>query len=82
MYFFLPAESLTSTMQLLAGDHIAQDVSVGLTRFLPAELQGIRAQGSEDQGARGTGSAQSKWRAYTERWHRQQNKNIATLVGD
>lgn len=62
-------ESLTSTMQLLAGDYIAQDVSVGFTWFLPAELQGIGAQGGEDQGARGTGSAQSKWRAY-----RQQNK--------
>lgn len=54
-------ESLTSTMQLFTSDYIAQDVSVGFTRFLPAELQGIRAQSGEDQGARGTGSAQSKW---------------------
>lgn len=53
-------------MQLFAGDYVAQDVSVGFPRFLPAELQGIRAQSSEDQGARGTGSAQSKWRAYSE----------------
>lgn len=34
---------LTSTVQLFAGDHVAQDVSVGFARFLPAELQGIGA---------------------------------------
>lgn len=47
-------------MQLFAGDYIAQDVSVGFPRFLPAELQRIRTQGSEDQGAGGAGSAQSE----------------------
>lgn len=33
---------LTSTVQLFAGDYIAQDVSIGFTGFLPAELQGVR----------------------------------------
>lgn len=54
---------LTSAMQLFAGDYVSQDVSVGFTGFLPAELQGVGAQRSEDQGSRSTGSAESKWRA-------------------
>lgn len=37
-----PFLRFTSTMQLFAGDYIAQDVSVGFPRFLPAELQRIR----------------------------------------
>jgi len=52
-------------VQLVAGDYISQDVSVGFTGLLPAELQGFGAQCSEDQGARGTGSAQSERRAFT-----------------
>lgn len=49
-------------MQLFTGDYVAQDVSVGFARFLPAQLQCLWAQGSEDQGARGTGGTQGKWR--------------------
>lgn len=57
---------LTSPMQLLTGDYIAQDVSIGFTRFFPAELQRIRAQRCEDQGSWCTGSAQSERRALEE----------------
>lgn len=32
---------LTSAVQLFAADYIAQDVSIGFPRFLPAELQGV-----------------------------------------
>lgn len=48
-------------MQLFTSDYITENVSIGFARFLPAELQGIRAQSSEDQGAWGTGCAQSEW---------------------
>lgn len=58
---------LTSPVQLLTGDYIAQNVSVGFTRFFPAELQRIRAQRCEHQGSRRTGSAQSERRAFKER---------------
>ena len=51
---------LTSTVQLFTGDYVAQDFSIGFTRFIPAELQGIRTKCSEDQGAGGTGGAQSE----------------------
>lgn len=62
LFFLFSAviKSLTSTVQLFTGDYIAQDVSVGFTRFIPAELQGIRTERSEDQGAGGTGGAQSE----------------------
>lgn len=62
LFFWFSAviKSLTSTVQLFTGDYIAQDVSVGFTRFIPAELQGIRTERSEDQGAGGTGGAQSE----------------------
>lgn len=62
LFFWFSAviKSLTSTVQLFTGDYIAQDVSVGFTRFIPAELQGIRTKRSEDQGAGGTGGAQSE----------------------
>lgn len=62
LFFLFSAviKSLTSTVQLFTGDYIAQDVSVGFTRFIPAELQGIRTECSEDQGAGGTGGAQSE----------------------
>lgn len=45
-------------MQHLAGDHVAQDGPVGLAGPLPAELQGIGAEGGENQWSRSTGCAQ------------------------
>lgn len=45
-------------MQHLTGDHVAQDGPIGLAGSLPAELQGVRAEGSENQWSRSTGRAQ------------------------
>lgn len=67
-------ESRTSTMKLFTGDYIAQNVSIGFARFLPAELQGIGAKSSEDQWAWGTGCAQSEWWPYSESERRQEIK--------
>lgn len=47
-------------MQHLTGDPVAQDGPIGLTGSLPAEVQRIRAEGSENQGSRGTGGAQGE----------------------
>lgn len=60
----LCAESLTSTMQLFAGDYISQDFSVGLAWFLPAELQRIRTQSCEHQRSWSAGSAKSERRTW------------------
>lgn len=53
-------------MQLLTGDYVTQNVSIGFTWFFPAKLQRIRAQRGEDQGSRRTGSAQCERRALKE----------------
>lgn len=45
-------------MQHLAGDHVTQDGAIGLAGSLPAELQGVRVEGSENQRSRSTGGAQ------------------------
>lgn len=47
-------------MQHLTGDPVAQNGPVGLAGPLPAEVQRIRAEGSENQGSRGTGGAQGE----------------------
>lgn len=57
---------LTSTVYLFASNLIAQDISVGFTRFLPAELQRVWAQGCEHQRAWSTGSTQSERWAWTQ----------------
>ena len=45
-------------MQHLTGDHVAQDGAIGLAGPLPAELEGVRAEGSENQRSGSTGCAQ------------------------
>lgn len=47
----------TSSMQHLTGNHVAQDGPIGLAGSLPAELQGVRAEGSEHKWPRSTGCA-------------------------
>lgn len=47
-------------MQHLTGDPVAQDGPTGLTGSLPAEVQSIWAEGSENQRSRGTGGAQGE----------------------
>lgn len=33
--------TLTSTVQLFTGDHVAQDLAVGFSWFIPAELESL-----------------------------------------
>lgn len=47
-------------MQLFAADHITQDVPIGLSGFVPAQPEGVRAQGRENQRTRGTGGAENE----------------------
>lgn len=54
----------TSSLGHLTGHQVAKDISVGPPRPLPAQLQGVWAQGREHQRARGTGGAQSEGGAW------------------
>lgn len=47
-------------MQHLTGDPVAQDGPIGLTGSLPAEVQRVWAEGSENQWSRGTGGAKGE----------------------
>lgn len=54
--------SLTASVQMFTGDHVAQDVSVGFAGFLPAQLQCLGGQSCEHQGAWSTGGTESEGR--------------------